>query len=55
MEEKKFDEKNNNKIEIVKGDGKDLKISSVKENLSFEVDKDEEKKKNIIIPKEQQN
>ena len=38
-------------IKIVEGDPKDLDISSVKDNLSFEIDeKSNEKKKNIIIP-----
>lgn len=54
MEEKKFDEKKDKKIEIVKGDGKELDISSVKDNLNFEIESDENKvKKNIIIPKNQ--
>ena len=44
--------KKNNKIEIVKGNSKDLDISDVKDNLTFEVSEDNIKKKGeIIIPK----
>lgn len=48
MEESNKDSK---KIEIVQGDSKDLNISKVKDNLAFEVKKDEQKKDNIIVPK----
>lgn len=44
MDEKK-------KIEVVTGDGKDLDISPVYQHLEVEKPK-EEKKENIIIPKE---
>ena len=44
MDEKK-------KIEVVTGDGKDLNISPVYQHLEVEKPK-EEKKENIIIPKE---
>ena len=43
----------NRKIEIVKGNSKDLDISDVKDNLTFEVhDNNAKKNGNIIIPKE---
>lgn len=42
------------KIEIVKGDSKDLNISEVKDSLNFEKP-EENKKKNIIIPENQDN
>ena len=42
------------KIEIVQGNGKDLNISEVRDNLSFEKP-EENKKKNIIIPENQEN
>ena len=49
MEEKK-DEKNK-KIEIVKGKSKDLNISDVKDNLTFEIHKNDTKEHGeIIIP-----
>lgn len=44
------------KIEIVNGDGKDLEISPVYNHLSIAKPKTkEEKKKDIIIPKEKKN
>ncbi len=50
MEEK--ESKKSNKIEIVKGHSKDLEISEVKDNLTFEVSKNNTTNKgNIIIPK----
>ena len=49
MEEKKFDY--NKKIEIVKGNSKNLEISDVKDNLTFEEhSSDSSKKGKIIIP-----
>ena len=52
MEEEK-DLKNNN-IEIVTGHSKDLNISDVKDNLTFEVHKNETKKNGeIVIPSSQ--
>ena len=53
MEEKK-DEKNK-KIEIVKGDSKDLEISDVKDNLIFEVHKNNTKEHGEIIIPENKN
>ncbi len=51
MEENNFnDEKKEKKIKIIQGDSKELNISSVKDNLNFEVDNSKEKKQNIIIP-----
>ena len=50
MEEYK-DSNEKKKIEIVKGDSKDLNISEVKDNLAFESEnKQSPKKGNIIIP-----
>lgn len=50
MEEKEND--NNKEIKIVKGNAKDLKISEVKDNLTFEVHKNDAKKHGeIVIPK----
>lgn len=43
------DKKKNKKIEIVKGNSKDLEISDVKDNLNFEKPNDSKKGK-IIIP-----
>lgn len=44
------------KIEIVSGDGKDLEISPVYNHLSIAKPKTkEEKKKDIVIPKEKKN
>lgn len=40
------------KIEVVSGDGKDLDISPVYEHLEVEKPREDNKKKNIIIPKE---
>lgn len=47
MEEKEENPKK--KIEIVKGSSKDLQISEVRDNLTFENPK-ENKKENIVIP-----
>ena len=44
-----MDEKDENKIEIVSGDGKDLDISPVYDHIDIEKPKDKDKK-NIIIP-----
>lgn len=44
------------KIEIVKGNSKDLNISDVKDNLTFEVhDNDATKNGEIVIPENQKN
>ena len=50
------EEENNEKrkkIEIVQGTSKDLNISEVKDNLTFEKP-EENKKENIIIPENQE-
>lgn len=47
LEEK--DESKNKKIEIIKGSSKDLNISEVRDNLTFENHK-ENQKENIVIP-----
>lgn len=47
LEEK--DENKNKKIEIIKGSSKDLNISEVRDNLTFENHK-ENQKENIVIP-----
>lgn len=41
---------NNNKIEIVQGNGKDLDISKVSEHLSISKPKKKENKEDIVIP-----
>ena len=42
------------KIEIVKGDHKNLKISDVKDNLNFEIEENKDvDKENIVIPENQ--
>ncbi len=46
------EEKKNIKIEIVKGNPKDLNISEVKDNLSFEVVEEKPNQK-IIVPENQ--
>ncbi len=51
MFEEHEDEKKK-KIEIVQGNSKDLNISEVKDNLTFEKP-EENKKENIIIPENQ--
>jgi len=43
-------EKDNKKIEIVSGDGKDLNISPVYNHIDIEKPKEEKEKKKIIIP-----
>ncbi len=54
MEEKKDNQ--NKKIEIVKGKSKDLKISDVKDNLTFEVHKNDARKNGeIVIPENKKN
>lgn len=47
LEEK--DGNKNKKIEIIKGSSKDLNISEVRDNLTFENHK-ENQKENIVIP-----
>ena len=54
MEEK--NDNKNKKIEIVKGKSKDLKISDVKDNLTFEVHKNDTRKNgDIVIPENKKN
>ena len=51
-----YEEENNEKrkkIEIIQGTSKDLNISEVKDNLTFEKP-EENKKENIIIPENQE-
>jgi len=43
-------EKDNKKIEIVSGNGKDLNISPVYDHIDIEKPKEEKEKKKIIIP-----
>ena len=43
-------EKDNKKIEIVSGNGKDLNISPVYDHIDIEKPKKEKEKKKIIIP-----
>lgn len=46
--------KKKKKIEIVKGDHKNLKISDVKDNLNFEIEESKDvDKENIVIPENQ--
>ena len=46
--------KKKQKIEIVKGDHKNLKISDVKDNLNFEIEENKDvDKENIVIPENQ--
>ncbi len=54
MVEEKDENVEKKKIEIVKGNSKDLQISDVKDNLSFEVHKNDTKGK-IIIPENQKD
>ena len=42
--------KDNKKIEIVSGNGKDLNISPVYDHIDIEKPKEEKEKKKIIIP-----
>lgn len=49
LEEKDEKKENEKKFKIVKGSSKDLQISDVKDNLTFEKP-EENKKNNIIIP-----
>lgn len=51
MEEQENND-NKTKIEIVKGDPKDLDISEVKDNLAFEIEDKDPKKEKIIIPED---
>ena len=43
-------EKDNKKIEIVSGNGKDLNISPVYDHIDIEKPKEKKEKKKIIIP-----
>ena len=43
-------EKDNKKIEIISGNGKDLNISPVYDHIDIERPKEEKEKKKIIIP-----
>jgi len=43
-------DKNNKKIEIVSGNGKDLNISPVYDHIDIEKPKEAKEKKKIIIP-----
>ncbi len=43
-------DKNNKKIEIVSGNGKDLNISPVYDHIDIEKPKEVKEKKKIIIP-----
>ena len=49
LEEKDEKKENEKKLKIVKGSSKDLQISDVKDNLTFEKP-EENKKNNIILP-----
>ena len=44
------DNKDNKKIEIVSGNGKDLNISPVYDHIDIEKPKEKKEKKKIIIP-----
>ena len=51
MEENNGDIREDKKIEIVKGNSKDLNISDVKDNLTFEVHHNDTRKNGeVIIP-----
>ena len=45
-------EKDNKKIEIISGNGKDLNISPVYDHIDIEKPKEEKEKKKIIIPQD---
>ena len=45
-------EKDNKKIEIISGNGKDLDISPVYDHIDIEKPKEEKEKKKIIIPQD---
>lgn len=45
-------EKENKKIEIISGNGKDLNISPVYHHIDIEKPKEEKEKKKIIIPQD---
>jgi len=45
-------EKDNKKIEIISGNGKDLNISPVYDHIDIEKPKDNKEKKKIIIPQD---
>ena len=47
------DEEKKKDIEIVTGDGKDLEISRVYDHIKLEENKNVDKNKEIVIPKEQ--
>lgn len=55
MSEKKKENPKQKNIEIVTGDGKDLDISPVYDHVIIDKPVSNEKKKNIIIPKEKKN
>lgn len=48
-------EKDNKKIEIISGNGKDLNISPVYDHIDIEKPKKENEKKKIIIPQDKKN
>ena len=48
-----YEEENNEKRKKIEGTSKDLNISEVKDNLTFEKP-EENKKENIIIPENQE-
>lgn len=51
MEENNDDLEKNNKIEIIKGRSKDLNISDVRDNLTFEVHHNDTRRNgDVIIP-----
>jgi hypothetical protein len=47
-----MDENKSKKIEIVSGNGNNLNISPVYDNINIEKPKEKKEKKDIIIPKE---
>lgn len=54
MMEEKEEIKESEKIEIIQGDSRNLNISDVRDNLTFEVhDNDATKKGEIIVPENQ--
>lgn len=56
MEEIDYDkDKKKKKLKIVKGDHKNLKISDVKDNLTFEIEDNKEVKRDDIVIPENQN
>lgn len=56
MKEENENDNKKIKIEIVKGNSKDLEISEVKDNLTFEVNENNPKKNGeIVIPENKNN